>query len=270
MSSASLFVSSLTLPHALEKDAPLWSQLSQKRPALFLDYDGTLTPIVARPELAVLAPPMRALLQDLSEQIPVAVLSGRGREDVARLVDLPHLIYAGSHGMDICGPHLTKIAEGAAELLPAIQEAKGQLQNQLANFPGVLVEDKKFALAIHYRLAEESDLRSIEKSVDQTAAQFSQLKKTTGKKVFELRANIPWDKGKALLYLMKVLQLDLNSCFPLYLGDDDTDEDAFAVLQETGAGILVSEVNRQTQAKYYLRNVEEVQQFLKRVFIAVR
>lgn len=259
LKTASLF----KLLNALEKNSPLFKELSQKKPALFFDYDGTLTPIVARPDLAILDPKMKALLERLSQKLPVAILSGRGLEDVKKLVGLPQLIYAGSHGMEIAGPHLHKIAEGAEQLRPILEEAKTFLQAQLANYSGVLVEDKKFSLAIHYRLAQESDLAAIEKVVDSSARQFKELKKTTGKKVLELRANISWDKGKALLYLIKVLKLDWQKYLPLYLGDDETDEDAFAVLQTRGVGILVSEVKQTTRAKYYLKDVQAVKKFLE-------
>lgn len=250
------------LSHALSQSAELWQSLKQKRPALFLDYDGTLSPIAARPELARLSPSMKTLLKELSAQIPVAIISGRGREDVAALVDLPQLIYAGSHGMDIKGPAIEKIAPGAHALLPIIQEAKVKLQAQLHEVSGVLVEDKKFSLAIHYRQAPHQALGLIEKLVDQVGSEFPQLKKTLGKKIFELRANIPWDKGKALTYLLESLALNPEQYFPIYIGDDETDEDAFAALQEEGAGILVHEAPRKTFAQFYLKDVGEVESFL--------
>ena len=92
------------LASALDRWEELGPHLREKRPAVFLDYDGTLTPIVARPELAVLAEEMRRTVRTLAARCPVAIVSGRDRTDVQRLVRIEGLIYAGSHGFDIAGP----------------------------------------------------------------------------------------------------------------------------------------------------------------------
>jgi alpha,alpha-trehalase len=91
-------------PPLLADPAPLLRRLTERRPALFLDYDGTLTPIVERPEDALLAPVIRKALRAAAEVVPVAIISGRDLDDVQGLVDLSEITYAGSHGFDICGP----------------------------------------------------------------------------------------------------------------------------------------------------------------------
>jgi len=250
------------LPSAIQSKGEIKYQLAQRQAAVFLDYDGTLTPIVARPELAVLSQEMREVLQELAKKYTVGIISGRGREDVERLVQIPGLYFAGSHGFDIKGPGIAMTPPEVDTLLPILQKAYLNLKKETQGIEGCLIENKKYSLAIHYRLTAPKAVPQIEAMVDAIARQEPGLKKTTGKKVFELRANIPWDKGKALDYFLQALKLTGPQVLPFYLGDDDTDEDAFAALQNKGMGILVSEEPRESLAKYSLRNVTEVQNFL--------
>lgn len=258
-------------------------RLSGRTPVLFLDYDGTLTPIVARPELAVLAPEMRRTLIELAARAPVIIVSGRGREDVARLVGIENLIYAGSHGFDIAGPPASPIGRGcdaapglttphrghairhqvAAELHPVMRQAAADLTTALASVPGVLVEDKKFAVTVHYRQVAADRVDEIEAAVERARASRPDLKVTRGKKVLELRPTIEWDKGQAVLWLLRALDLEGEKAVPIYLGDDTTDEDAFRILSGRGLTALVARTPRPTAAGYSLQDIEEVGEFLR-------
>lgn len=251
------------LPNALERGAEIRARLAGKRLAVFLDYDGTLTPIVARPDLAVLSDAMRAVIRALAERCTVAIVSGRDRVDVARLVGMDRLVYAGSHGFDIAGPgDLRKEHERAAEFLPSLDRAQERLRTKLAGIEGALVERKKFAIAVHYRLVAENEVERVERAAAAVAAEMTDLRRTAGKMVFELRPRIDWDKGRAVLWLLAALGLDRDDVVSLYLGDDDTDEDAFAALAGRGIGILVTEAARPTAAAYALADTEEVRRFL--------
>ncbi len=106
------------LPDALEHRDEIARRLAGKRLAVFLDYDGTLTPIVARPDLAVLSEAMRQVVRDLAGRCTVAIVSGRDREDVQKLVALDQLIYAGDHGFDISGPAGLSIRKDAGATSP--------------------------------------------------------------------------------------------------------------------------------------------------------
>jgi alpha,alpha-trehalase len=251
------------LPNALDRAAEIRARLDGKRPAVFLDYDGTLTPIVDRPELAVLSEDMRAMVRGLAERCPVAIVSGRDRADVERLVGLDGLVYAGSHGFDIAGPvGLRKEHERAAAFLPALDRAEERLRREVAGIDGALVERKKFAIAVHYRLVADDQVARVESAVAAIAAEITDLRRTAAKKVFALRPRVDWDKGRAVLWLLTALGLDREVVLPLYLGDDDTDEDAFTALKGRGLGILVTEAEHPTAADYVLANTEEVGRFL--------
>ena len=255
------------LPSALDPGTDLARQLTHKRPVMFLDYDGTLTPIVARPELALLDEAVRHTLAALAKRCPVAVVSGRDRSDVQRLVDIDGLIYAGSHGFDISGPGL-KTEHGAA-YLPDLDDAEAELRQSLAHIRGALLERKTYSLAVHVRgLAPDAALAA-EAAVDGALSRHTRLRKGTGKMVFELLPCLDWHKGKAVLHILEVLRLPAADGLPIYIGDDRTDEDAFAALAGRGISILVAESPRPTAAYYTLRDPDEVHRFLRRLVDAV-
>jgi trehalose 6-phosphate phosphatase len=260
---------------ALASALASWPSLAQRltgQPlAIFLDYDGTLTPIVSRPELATLPPEVRKLLGRLAARFPVAILSGRARDNVAPLVGLDELIYGGSHGFDISGPPPetgeAPLRHEVGEGIPAqVEGAAERLSAALADIPGILVEPKRFAVAVHFRLTPPEALPRIEREVDATVASFSALRKTEGKKVFELRPRIAWDKGAALRWILNRLPPSSQSRVPIYIGDDTTDEDGFEAAQEAGGvGILVANAPQPTCASFLLHDTREVEVFLTRL-----
>ena len=256
----------LALPSALT----CWDEIRQrfegKRAAVFLDYDGTLTPIVERPDLARLSSDTRAVLTDLSAVAPTIIVSGRGREDVAALVGVDTLVYAGSHGFDISGPGGGRVRhEVGAELLPEVAGAVRELTAALGGISGAQVEDKRFSVAVHYRRVPDDAIGRVESVVDRVLAAHPALRKAHGKKVFELRPRIEWDKGRAVLWLLAALGLEGPEVVPIYLGDDTTDEDAFRALRDRGVAVLVTREPRSTMAGYSLQDPDEVCEFLARL-----
>lgn len=258
---------SARLPSALDPDTELVRQLEARQPVVFLDYDGTLTPIVARPELAVLDETVRRTLVALAERCPAAIVSGRDRADVQRLVGLDELIYAGSHGFDIRGPGL-RIEHGAA-FMPDLNSAEAALRLSLAHIPGVLLERKTYTLAVHVRGLAPAIAVAVEAAVDAALSHYVRLRKGTGKMVFELLPRLDWHKGKAVLHILEALRLSAAHVLPIYVGDDRTDEDAFDALAGRGIGILVADSPRPTAAYYTLRDPDEVHRFLQYVVGAV-
>jgi alpha,alpha-trehalase len=239
---------------------------TDRLPALFLDYDGTLTPIVAHPDDAVLSDSMRATLQRLVKHCDLAIISGRDLQDVRRRIGIDGIWYAGSHGFDLAGPEGEQVEyEEGADYLPLLDRAERQLREALDDVPGCLVERKRFSIATHYRQVEKARVETVRDAVEQARSAFPGLRLSGGKKIFELQPDIDWNKGKALRWLMRMLELDPDDFIPVYLGDDVTDEDAFAALQEDGIGIFVSREATTTRAHYRLEDTDEVHRFLQRM-----
>jgi len=248
------------IPSALEHVQEIAGRSDQL--AIFLDYDGTLTPIVSQSEKALLSDSMRQTLQALATHAPVAILSGRDLDDIRRRVGIDTIIYGGSHGFDVAGPRGLR-HEVATEFLPMLDIVEKELGKELAGIPGVRVERKRFSIAAHYRNVKASEVPELERAVSEVAGRNLDLRRIDGKKVYELVPNIDWDKGKAVLWLLQQLGLERANARPIYIGDDRTDEDAFRALDERGVSILVSEEPRPTAASYLLRDPQEVERFLR-------
>jgi len=228
---------------------------------IFLDFDGTLTPIVDRPDQAVLSESTRRILRTLRAKVPVAVLSGRELQDVRKRVAVDGIVYAGSHGFDIAGPHNIQRQE-ATQFFPALDRAEKELREKLGDIAGALVERKRFSIAAHYRQVNGNDFPKLKDAVTDITKRHQQLRKMDGKKVYELLPCIDWDKGRAVSWLLPILAPKRGNIRAIYIGDDRTDEDAFRILEQQGIGILVSEESRPTAAQYSLKDPAEVERFL--------
>lgn len=261
------------LPDALRDAGRLAQCLAGRRPAVFLDYDGVLTPIVDRPEDAVLSAAMRETVRALAERCTVCVVSGRDRPVVQRLMGLDNLVVAGSHGFDIWRPQTGTVpGNPAAGFEGLVAAVTGRLRARVRGMPGVMVEPKRASVAVHYRLASDEDRERVAAVVRRLLAeQPDRLRMTPGKMVYEIQPKIDWDKGRAVRYLLEVLGLDSPAVAAVYLGDDVTDEDAFRALRGRGIGILVGRpddpevAGRPTAADFVLTSTDEVRQFLTRL-----
>jgi trehalose 6-phosphate phosphatase len=258
------------LPHALADHERLRERLAGRQPAVFLDYDGTLTPIVDRPDDAVISESMRDAVRGLAGRCTVCVVSGRDRPVVQSLMGVDDLVVAGSHGFDIWSPEGGAIeyqaAAGSEELLDRVT---ARLRDELDPIEGALIEPKKASVAVHYRLVSEEQRPAVEAVVERLLADYAEeLKVTPGKMVFELQPKLDWDKGKAVLYLLEALELERDDVVPFYVGDDITDEHAFEALAGRGIGVFVGRADdpevggRTTAAHFVLDSTEEVARFL--------
>jgi trehalose 6-phosphate phosphatase len=258
------------LPHALADQQALAERLAGRRPAVFLDYDGTLTPIVDRPEDAVIADGTRDAVRGLATRCTVCVVSGRDRPVVQELMGVDDLVVAGSHGFDIWSPEGGAIehqaAAGSEELL---ERVTARLRDELDPIDGALVEPKKASVAAHYRLVREEGRPPVEAVVARVLADHPEEPKVTpGKMVSELQPKLDWAKGKAVLYLLEALGLERDDVVPFYVGDDITDEHAFEALAGRGIGVFVGRADdpevggRTTAADFVLDSTEEVERFL--------
>ena len=250
--------------------APVWEQrdalealLRERRLAVLLDYDGTLTPIVTDYRRAFLSDAMRDTLGQLAERNAVAVVSGRDLKDVQKLVGLDSVYYSGSHGFELSGPgNWSHIHEDAADYLPDLDQAEQALAARLADVPGHALERKHFSLAVHYRQVDDTRVGEVASAVDEALAGNSRLVKGLGKKVFELKPALPWDKGRAVGLLLDTLGMTGDNTVAIFIGDDITDEAAFRELRQPNVSIIVVDDDRATAADYALTDTEDVREFL--------
>jgi len=247
----------------------LSAELKKKRVMLFLDYDGTLTPILETADKALIPKETKKLLYDLSAHVKLAVISGRALSDLKKMVGVRGIIYSGNHGLEIEGAKLKFSAPLSSAYKNLLSEIKTGLENRLAGFKGVILEDKGFSLSLHYRLVDKDLLPRVQTIFHEATispALKNRIKIRPGKRVWEIRPPVEWDKGKIILWLLareKFASGD-KPLLPIYAGDDTTDEDAFRALENRGITIFVGRPKK-SSAQYYLNNVGEVTQFLKRI-----
>ena len=243
---------------------------TERQLAVFYDFDGTLSEIVEDPDSARLVDGAADALTSLSAACPVAILSGRDLADVRERIGLPGLWYAGSHGFELTGPDGTHHQNPkAAASIPVLAGAAADLADQLGRIPGVVVEHKRFGVAVHYRNAARDRVGEVAAAV-RTAGQRTALRVTTGREVIELRPNIDWDKGKTLHWVLDYIRDNEGAgpLLPIYLGDDITDEDAFDAVDDDGIAILVrhsDDGDRATAARYALDDPDRVREFTERL-----
>ncbi|KAL9242889.1 hypothetical protein vseg_016846 [Gypsophila vaccaria] len=252
-------------PSALRYFETITNSAKGKKIAVFLDYDGTLSPIVDDPDRAFMSEDMRNAVRDVAKYFPTAIISGRSRDKVYELVGLAELHYAGSHGMDLQGKEVS-LFQPAREFLPMINEVFKTLVEKTRDIKGAIVENHKFCTSVHYRNVNEKSWPTIAQRVHDVLKNYPCLQLSHGRKVLEVRPVIDWDKGKAVEFLLESLGLtQSDDVLAIFIGDDRTDEDAFKVLrkEKRGYGILVTPIPKQTNASYSLKDPSEVQQFLK-------
>lgn len=236
---------------------------------LFLDCDGTLTPIVATPEKTIISPETKKLLNLLSQKnnYRVAIISGRALADIKEKIGLKNIIYSGNHGFQIEGPKIKHEMVVPAGYKKVLQRIKAQLQEKLAGVKGVFVEDKKLSLALHFRLANLKQLPFIKTVFHESVILYlvsNKIKIRPGKKILEVIPPVHWNKGRIVLWLLARQEAlsKTEKIIPIYIGDDTTDEDAFKALKNRGLTISVGYLGS-SQAKYYVRDVKEVSKLLK-------
>lgn len=259
------------LPHARELVTG-WREARRRtgRMLVALDYDGTLLPIAPRPEAAVLPDGTRQLVARLAARpdTDVAVISGRGLEDIRARVGLEGVYYAGNHGLELEGPGLEWVHPDALRAQPRIAACAADLMAGLDGIDGVVMEDKRITLSVHYRLVrDEEEVARVRRTVLATCLGRDGLRITEGKRVLEVRPTVDWDKGRATRFLVEALGLETATRPPVvFIGDDLTDEDAFRALRGRGDGVLVAsaaELNRDTAATALVESTDEVLELLE-------
>ena len=196
---------------------------------LLLDVDGTLAPIAPRPEYASVPRDTRQILADLAAtpNVRVVVISGRSADDARRLVDVPGLWIIGNHGIEVAAPGEAPTARDAvAGYADSIAEAAARATRIADTLPGVIVENKRWTLSVHYRLAHPTVVPSLSARIAEIAKELG-LALTGGKEVLELRPPVEIDKGTAAILVAEELGALSDGASIFCAGDDRTDEDMF-------------------------------------------
>lgn len=241
------------MKHILSRDGVrMLEQVAWSRVLLAFDFDGTLAPIVKDPAAARLSKQTRRLLAAVAARYPSAVISGRGRADVAaRLEGLPLVDIVGNHGLEPFAH--------SADLRGPVEGWTRVLRAALAGWNGVEVEDKGMSVAIHFRQSRQK--KAAHAAILQAIRAISQVRVMGGKQVVNLLPDGAPHKGTALERVRSAQGCDTA----LFVGDDETDEDVFALDQP---GQLVSirvGANRTSAARYYVRDRPEVDRLLERL-----
>ncbi len=240
---------------------------------LLSDFDGTLTPIVAKPEIAYLSDRTRRLLQEVisRRKYTVGIVSGRALDDLKDRVGLQGIIYAGNYGLEIEAPWLKFVNPNAEAIKPLLCDLHQQLSSGLKTIEGAFVENKGLSLSVHYRLVAEGqtdEVRSIVERITRIAVMKGTIQVTSGKKVYEVTPAIAWHKGKVIDLLFKehTKRAGTGIALPVFLGDDVSDQEAFnTVDKHNGISIFVGKGRTKSGARYFLKAPTEVEEFLERL-----
>lgn len=231
----------------------LLEQVVRSRACVVLDFDGTLAPIVSDPARAQMRARTRSLLKRVADRYPSAVLSGRARDDVERRIEGTGIAWiVGSHGAD-----WGWTAPDTAQVLAQVQAWRCALEGRLQACRGVVVEDKKYSLAVHYRHSREK--KKAQAAIAEAVTGLQGARLCLGKMVVNLVPEGAPHKGIALKRLRTLLAADVA----IYVGDDVTDEDVFA-LDEPGQLLSVRVgPSRDSRAAYYLEDQRQMDELLR-------
>ncbi len=236
---------------------------------LALDFDGTLAPIVPHPEEAAILPAAGHALRRIADRRDtlVAVVSGRGLDDVRARVREERAFFAGNHGFEIEGPGIRHRIDAAERHRPELRAATERLRTEFADLEGAEIEDKGITVSVHYRRVDDPAAAELLRQAAVREAERSGLRVTHGRRIVELRPPVDWHKGRAVEFLIDALAAE-KPLYPVFIGDDVTDEDAFAAVRARGGlAILVARaaITRPTVADARVGSPEELVPLLERL-----
>lgn len=255
------------LSDALKSYSEIVPLAETRTPAVLLDFDGTLSDIVGDPGSATLIPGARAMLEALAARCPVAVISGRSLTDIRDRIGVPGIWYAGSHGFELYSSDgVSHDNEAGLEAVRVLAGALTELRGRVGAVHGVLIEDKRFSIAVHYRNVAPDAVDDVVAAV-RIIGQRHGLRAGGGRKVIELQPDTGWNKGKAVEWILERIDDD-ELLLPVYIGDDLTDEDGFDAVRLRGIGVVVRNAesgDRRSAARFSLGSPEAVCSFLGRL-----
>jgi trehalose-phosphatase len=234
---------------------------------LLLDFDGTLAPIVVRPERATLPVPTGKVLRRLARRpgFVVGIVTGRSLADIRRRARIAGAWYVGSHGLEYALPGGCAVRLVDRPCRHSLRQLRKQLGQELPRVAGLRLEAKPYSLAVHYRRVVREHLPRILRVVRGVASMFvPAFRLQRGKEVVEFLPNIPADKGRTVCAVIARLVTKCGrDLTPIYFGDDVTDEAVFRLLRQEGWTVRVGSLRGRTRARYYLRSPAEVRRWLE-------
>ncbi|HTL71322.1 MAG TPA: trehalose-phosphatase [Candidatus Eisenbacteria bacterium] len=248
-----------------------WAALTNKisnseNKLLFLDFDGTLAPIKKHPRSVSLHKKTKDVIGRISRSnfYKVMIISGRPLNDLLPRFGLRNISYIGNHGLEVKGKglRLPSKARRARKLEVLIWLLGEKLNEDFSDMPGILIEDKNYTLSFHYRNIPRRLMTIFRSRAKEFRKKFEHwpLIWKKGKKIWDIRPGVRWDKGDAVSYLIN----RYPGFLPIAIGDDVTDEDMFRAVKHKGIGIRVGR-RKKSQAEYYLSSPREVRTFLEKL-----
>ncbi len=233
---------------------------------LMLDFDGTLAPIVPRPDDARMSPRTKNALVRCVHAHTVAIISGRTLDDIERRAGIPGIWYAGSHGMEWrLGSEAGSVGI-PLELQGALSSASAILETISAHYSGTIIERKGKSFAINYRALSAEDASKFSAEGHKALREYAQsraLRIIDATRTFEIAPEVHWDKGSCVRMMLAKKRSTGEAPLPMFIGDSATDEDAFRELKE-GVTIRVGQADV-SSAQYYVAQRDDVDAILERL-----
>ena len=258
------------LSAALDHWPRIRARLQARQLLLFLSYDGALAPLVSREDMAVLSRGMKEALRRLADLCPTVIVSRRGRQDLASMVDIDGLFHAGSDGLDVSGPGLSSGARAKAEWVVQIRSLAADLVQAFLGTTGVLVDPRDVTLCLRLDRTARARSDEVERILDSVLRRYPRLQKIRDRDGLQVRPRLKWDRGRAAARIAAELAPSEPPRIPLYAGTHPADEAAFQVLSDKGLTFVVGEVDSATAAHYRLQHPDELESLLFRLLDQLR
>ena len=258
-----------SLQHAFDAWAEIIPSLEGAQKILLgFDFDGTLSPIVDDPADASIPEGIQLILRDLSslENTTIAILSGRSLSDLRDRAKLKHIALAGDHGLKIQHPNGEEYRPKASITPQDVRALTKRVEADASRLTGIQLEPKEFSLTVHYRRAPSGTGEKLH-GILSKATEGTPFRLRAGRMCWELNPRVGWNKGQAFRWIREHCLGKETDAFELYIGDDQTDEDIFQLIEANGYPILVvsSEKTGSTHARLRLNSQSDVAVFLEKV-----
>jgi trehalose-phosphatase len=262
----------MPLPHLWKEtfsDVRRWAS-NVRLHSLLLDFDGTLTPVMPDPDFVFLDATVRRVLQEIQDtgRIAIGIISGRSLEEIRGRVGICGIIYAGNHGMEIMGPAVRYIDRAALAAREEIQLLALRFKYDLKRFENLQIRNKGLSITIHWSTPQLPEIRKEIRSmvIDAVADGGGRFTVRDAINSIDILPTTKWNKGSAAHWINRHLDVDVRNS--MYVGDDGSDEDVFATLQE--AITVKVGLADNTRARYVLKDSAEVLTLLKLLLVLSR